>query len=266
MNWNCILERVTQTESTNDDLMARWRAGELIDPISRLAKHQTKGKGRAGRSWFAQPNNSLSFSLAYPFHQTQHSLNGLSLVCGLAVIQGISKSLQVDEMGLRQHGLSVKWPNDLLIHERKLGGVLIEGGKLSNSNPNEPVWMIIGIGINLTNSKTLEDATQTPISALSDLNQKQLLLEADLVWLAILDALGDYLDLFAKKGFAPFRSQWDFWDAYRDLSVSISESGSIKHTGVAHGINEEGALLLQELNKNEITVIYAGDVSLRKHA
>jgi BirA family transcriptional regulator, biotin operon repressor / biotin---[acetyl-CoA-carboxylase] ligase len=265
MNWNCILERIAETESTNDDLMVRWRAGALIDPVSRLAKHQTKGKGRSGRHWFTEPNSSLSFSLAYPFDQTQQSLHGLSLVCGLAVIQGISKSLGLDEMSLRQHGLSLKWPNDLLIKERKFGGILIEGGKLSGSNPNERLWMIIGIGMNLSHSKSLEDAAQLPISALSELNHKQMPMEADLVWLAILNALGDYLELFAKKGFAPFRSQWDFWDAYRDQPVSISESGVVKQTGIAHGINEEGALLLQEPGNTGLTAIYAGDVSLRKH-
>ncbi|MEY3725291.1 MAG: hypothetical protein RLZZ365_1226, partial [Pseudomonadota bacterium] len=72
-------------------------------------------------------------------------------------------------------------------------------------------------------------------------------------------------ELFATKGFAPFRSQWDFWDAYRDQPVTISESGLIKQTGIAHGINEEGALLLQEFGKTGLTAIYAGDVSLRKH-
>jgi BirA family biotin operon repressor/biotin-[acetyl-CoA-carboxylase] ligase len=264
MNWNCILERVAQTESTNDDLMARWRSGALIDPVSRLAKNQTKGKGRSGRHWFAEPNSSLSFSLAYPFDQSQQSLHGLSLVCGLAVIQGISKSLGLDEMSLRQHGLSLKWPNDLLINERKLGGILIEGGKLSGSNSNERIWMIIGIGMNLTHSKALEDAAQLRISALSELNQHKVAMEADLVWLSILNALGDYLEIFTAKGFAPFRSQWDFWDAYRDQPVSISESGVIKQTGIAHGINEEGACLIQESGKAELTAIYAGDVSLRK--
>ncbi|MEY3718322.1 MAG: hypothetical protein RL727_243, partial [Pseudomonadota bacterium] len=81
----------------------------------------------------------------------------------------------------------------------------------------------------------------------------------------ILNALGDYLELFATKGFVPFRSQWDFWDAYRNQPVSISESGLIKQTGIAHGINEEGAFLLQEFGKAELTTIYAGDVSLRRH-
>jgi len=119
--------------------------------------------------------------------------------------------------------------------------------------------------MNLTHSKALENATQLPISTLSELNQKHMPMEADLVWLAILNALGDYLELFATKGFVPFRSQWDFWDAYRNQPVSISESGVIKQTGNAHGIKEEGALLLQEPGKTGLTAIYAGDVSLRKH-
>lgn len=264
MNWNCILERVAQTESTNDDLMARWRAGELIDPISRLAREQTKGKGRVGRSWFAQPNHSLSFSLAYPFDQEQQSLHGLSLVCGLAALHGISKCLQIDELTLRHLGLSLKWPNDLLIQERKLGGLLIEGGKLATANSNERIWMIIGIGMNLSDSQVLEESTGQAIGTLSELNEKQIMLDADIVWLNILDVLGDYLELFAQKGFAPFHSQWDFWDAYRDQSVSISESGVVRHTGIAHGVNEKGALVLQEYGKSELTTIYAGDLSLRK--
>jgi BirA family biotin operon repressor/biotin-[acetyl-CoA-carboxylase] ligase len=266
MNWNCILERVAQTESTNDDLMERWRAGGLIDPVSRMAKHQTKGKGRAGRSWFSEAKHSLSFSLAYPFSKNRRSLNGLSLVCGLAVIRGISQGLQIDEMSLRQNALTLKWPNDLLIDDRKLGGLLIEGGGLASDQGNDRIWMIIGIGLNLSYSKELEAASQIQISALSELNQKQLLLEADLVWLAILDALGEYLEIFEQKGFTPFQSQWDFWDAYRNLPVEITEFSTVKHSGIAMGINEEGALLVQETGKNEPTVIYAGDLSLKKRS
>lgn len=244
--------------------MARWRAGQLIDPISRLAKNQTKGKGRAGRSWFTQPNVSLSFSLAYPFNGNIKSLQGLSLVCGLATIRGISKSLHMDESKLREHGLALKWPNDLLIHDRKLGGLLIEGGRLSSNSPNEKTWMIIGIGMNLSYSKALELASQISISYLSELNQNQATMDADLVWLSILDALGEYLSIFEKRGFAAFHDQWEYWDAYRDLPVEISEFGQSKYIGIAKGVNDEGALLLLESGNNEPTVVYAGDVSLRK--
>lgn len=66
---NCILERVATTKSTNDDLLARWRAGELIDPVARIAHEQTSGKGRAGRVWLSNPEDTLCF----PWHT--HSKN-----------------------------------------------------------------------------------------------------------------------------------------------------------------------------------------------
>lgn len=264
MNWNCILERVAQTDSTNDDLMNRWRAGELIDPISRLARHQTKGKGRAGRSWYTDANNSLSFSLAYPFERSARALQGLSLVCGLAVIEGIKNCLQLTEGELQRAGLALKWPNDLLIRGKKLGGILIEGGKLSPGNSHEKTWMIIGVGLNLDYCVTLEQASQVPISALAQLNSKQLSIDADLVWLAILDALGHHLATFEREGFAPFQADWKNWDAYHNQAVDIMEGGQTKNSGIAVGVNQEGALLLEEHTGQTPTVIYAGDLSLRK--
>lgn len=263
MNWNCILERVAQTGSTNDDLMTRWRAGDLIDPISRLARHQTNGKGRAGRSWYANPNHSLSFSLAYPFDRSAQALQGLSLVCGLAVVKGIADSLQLTEEELHRSGLALKWPNDLLIDGKKLGGILIEGGKLSPGNSHEKTWMIIGVGMNLEYCPTLEQASQTPISALAQLNSKKVPIDADLVWLAILDALGDYLALFEQNGFTPFQADWKNWDAYRDQAVEIMEFGHAKYSGIAIGVNQEGALLLEERPGETPKVIHAGDLSLK---
>ena len=124
--------------------------------------------------------------------------------------------------------------------------------------------MIIGIGMNLSYSKALELASQISISYLSELNQNQATMDADLVWLSILDALGEYLSIFEKRGFAAFHDQWEYWDAYRDLPVEISEFGQSKYIGIAKGVNDEGALLLLESGNNGPTVVYAGDVSLRK--
>ena len=266
MNWNCILERVSQTESTNEDLMARWRAGELIDPVSRLARHQTKGKGRAGRRWFANPQSSLCFSLAYPFARDSQGLHGLSLVCGLAAIKGIANSLQLPEEKLHSLGVGLKWPNDLLIHGKKLGGLLIEGGKLASSSPTEKIWMIIGVGINLEHSTEIEQSSQIPIAALAQCNTKQVRIEADLVWLNLLDALGNYLDVFNREGFAPFQSEWKNWDAYQNQAVEITEFGKTQYSGIALGVSQEGALLLEEYPGSPAKVIYAGDLSLKKRS
>ena len=123
MNWNCILERVAQTTSTNDDLLLRWRAGELIDPVARMANLQTAGKGRAGRKWQTLLGDSLCFSLAYPFKRTPAELSGLSLAVGIAVINGISTGLNISLRQLYENGLRLKWPNDILLGDKKLGGI-----------------------------------------------------------------------------------------------------------------------------------------------
>ena len=153
MTANCILERVTETKSTNDDLLVRWRAGELIDPVARIAHKQTAGKGRAGRAWLANPEDSLCFSLAFPFKRTPAELSGLSLLVGLAVVDGIAQACNLSEEELRQAGLQLKWPNDLLLNNAKLAGILIEGGQ---SKVGDPTWMIIGVGMNLRNAEVIE--------------------------------------------------------------------------------------------------------------
>ena len=152
MTANCILERVAQTKSTNDDLLERWRAGELIDPVARIAHKQTAGKGRAGRTWLARPEDSICFSLAFPFKRKPTELTGLSLLVGLAVISGITQACDLTEAILYQAGLRLKWPNDLLLNNTKLGGILIEGGQ---AKANDLTCMIIGIGMNLHNAKEI---------------------------------------------------------------------------------------------------------------
>ena len=263
MTANCILERVAETKSTNDDLLARWRAGELIDPVARIAHHQTAGKGRAGRSWLAMPNHSLSFSLAYPFQKKLTELSGLSLLVGLAVVSGIAQACNISETALYQSGLRLKWPNDLLLNNAKLGGILIEGGQ---AKPSDPTWMIIGIGINLRNAKEFEislaNQTTQQISSLDQLiPQTTSLPDTEFLWLKLIESLERHLTHFDLQGFGEYQSQWEYWDAFRDQQVFISGANKESVHGLAKGIDCNGALLLQQANQT-ITV-HAGDVSLR---
>ena len=263
MTANCILERVTETQSTNDDLLERWRAGELIDPVARLAHKQTAGKGRAGRSWFAKPGDSISFSLAYPFKRTPAEMTGLSLLVGMAVITGIAEALNLDSNVLHQAGLRLKWPNDLLLNNSKLGGILIEGGQ---AKAGDSTWMIIGIGMNLRNRAAIEAGLDNPsglkISALDQLiTAPAELPDTEYLWIKLIAALESALKQFDEVGFAPYQAQWKHWDAYTGQAVSISGVGKEPIHGISQGIDETGALLLQQDNKT--LVIHAGDVSLR---
>ena len=263
MTWNCILERVAETKSTNDDLLARWRAGELIDSVARIAQKQTAGKGRAGRSWLANPEDSLCFSLAYPFRRNPAELSGLSLLVGLAVIAGIAGGLEIPQSKLHQQGLRLKWPNDLLLNNAKLGGILIEGGQ---TKVGAPTWMIIGVGINLRNSAAIQTRLKNKNSlGVTSLDQLlpngKTLPETELLWLKLLESFGQHLQEFDQKGFDVYRQQWMHWDAFQDTEVCITGSGNNPIIGIATGVDASGALLL--LQENKTITIHAGDVSLR---
>ena len=263
MSPNCILERVATTKSTNDDLLARWRAGELIDPVARIAHQQTSGKGRAGRVWLSNPEDTLCFSLAYPFHKRPNELSGLSLVIGLAAISGIATALGPSEDALHQQGLRLKWPNDLLLNNAKLGGILIEGGQ---SNPNSPTWMVIGLGLNLRNAaliqKGLEDQFSLGVAALDQLMPHQTSMpDTEFIWLKLIESFEKHLAQFEQNGFGYFKNSWERWDAFNSQSVCISGAGKEPVIGISSGIDDTGALLLKQHDK--LIAIHAGDVSLR---
>ena len=262
MTANCILERVSETKSTNDDLLERWRAGQLIDPVARLAHKQTAGKGRAGRIWLANPEDSICFSFAFPFHRSPAQLSGLSLLVGLAVITGIAKACNVDDSTLHQSGLRLKWPNDLLLKNAKLGGILIEGGQ---AKAGDPTWMIVGIGINLCNANAIEqslDKQGIEVSSLEELLPASTKLpDVEYLWLTLLESLEQSFTNFDKTGFAPHQQSWNKWDAFYDQKVCISGSGKESTLGIAKGVDNNGALILDQAGKT--ISIYAGDVSLR---
>jgi BirA family biotin operon repressor/biotin-[acetyl-CoA-carboxylase] ligase len=261
MTANCILERVNETRSTNDDLLERWRAGLLIDPVARIAHKQTAGKGRAGRTWLANPEDSICFSLAYPFQRTPAELTGLSLLVGLAVISGVAQACEISEDDLHRAGLRLKWPNDLLLNNAKLGGILIEGGQ---AKPGEPTWMIVGIGLNLKNAQLIEAGLQAgqKAGAIDQmLGASKQLPDTEYLWLKLINSFENYFKCFEQKGFEFFQEQWSRWDAYQSQTVSISGAGKESIHGIAKGVDKTGALLLQQENK--MIAIHAGDVSLR---
>jgi len=260
---NCILERAAETQSTNDDLLVRWRAGQLTDPIARIAHKQTAGKGRAGRSWIANPNDTLCFSYAYPFQKSPGELSGLSLVVGLAVISGIAAALDLEQSQLYEQGLRLKWPNDLLLNNSKLGGILIEGGQ---AKANDPTWMVIGVGLNLRNAPSIEnrlkDSSTQKVSAVDQLQQANTQLpDIEFFWLKLIEAFERYLPEFEQDGFKAYQTQWNEWDAYKDLAVNITGAGKESVCGQAAGVDNSGALILNQNGK--ILAIHAGDVSMR---
>jgi BirA family biotin operon repressor/biotin-[acetyl-CoA-carboxylase] ligase len=222
--------------STNTALMERARAGR-VEPIVLVAEQQSAGRGRMGRQWLSEVQGTgplpLTFSIGLPLAPRDWS--GLSLAVGLAVAQSLHADIQL------------KWPNDLWLRERKLGGILIETASMGALR-----YAVIGIGLNIGPRAT--EGLRTPPAWLRELRP-----EADaahafgLIAPAVVKAVLE----FADQGLVPLHDAYQERDALHGRQVLCSDGRS----GVARGVDAQGALLLQ--TAQGLQKISSAEVSVR---
>ena len=246
----CRIEVVAETGSTNADLLARIAGGvdsrTLNAPTLLVALTQTAGRGRAGRAWLTAPSAALTFSLAWPFAAPLQALVGLPLAVGVTIAEILA------DFGVE---VQLKWPNDVLHKGRKLAGILIE----TATAPDQQLWAVIGIGINLAMPEQLQEqigrpTANLPVTAAQD---RALLLGA------LLSGLAQNMRQFENEGLAAFVERWNRLHAFAGQQVLILDQGKTLHEGRALGIDQIGRLLLQTEAGNSPIAIMAGDISLR---
>ncbi len=236
------VEVVEETGSTNADLLAR--AAALDAPLLLVARNQTAGRGRAGRSWLSSSAGSLTFSLAWRFEGGVGRLAGLPLAIGVALAETL------DKLGVQ---VGLKWPNDVLRDGDKLAGILIE----TQNAPGGGVWTVIGIGLNLLMPDETEALLGRSIASLPWLAR----MDRNELMAALLDGLAGALREFEHAGFGAFSARWNRRHAWQGQTVVILDAGNTLHEGAAAGVDDTGRLLL-DTREGRITVL-AGDVSLR---
>lgn len=212
---------------------------------------QTAGRGRRGRSWIAPFGSGVCMSIGWQFEELPPTFSALSLAVGVAVVRALRR--------LGAHAAGLKWPNDLIAQQRKLGGILIE----MRGEAGGPSHVVIGIGIN----------THMPTSARLQLAEQQATLLADLhellreasptrnqVVAAIADEVVAMLRVFAVEGFAPFAAEWRSLDVLADAPVKVL-NGQQTTLGIARGVDVDGTMLVE--CDGELRRFVSGDVSLR---
>lgn len=255
----CQFEQVYESTSTNLDLMERFKAGDLLAPVSRLAVVQSAGKGRRGTLWFSEKDRSLTFSLAYPFagNVPMRQLQALSLVIGYGVLEGIANYYQRPLAELHLQGLSLKWPNDIYIHQSKIGGILIETGQ----KDAQSIWAIIGVGLNI---KTLQNPLQTPY-AISALDQLPITKGIDVpiedIWHDLTKHLLSVIQTFIESNYQINHTAWNALHQFHAQEVIILDQEKPIYSGKVLGINDQGALLLQ--TPIGIQTVHNGNLSFR---
>lgn len=249
------IEIVETTASTNADLMDRARRGAITTPVLRLAFNQTSGRGRLGRQWWSQAHHSLTFSIGWRFEIPVERLNNISLAIGACLAETLNRYLQ--------NGIAVqlKWPNDLLIDQKKLGGVLIETHSV-RSVPMQTI-AVIGIGINLTPFDTTDVLLDQKIAVLSDYLSDYSPNKLNSIKLIsiLLKPLIDTLESFAIQGFMPWVDRFNDLLAFKNQTVNILEQGKIVYSGEVKGINQAGQLLLA--TADAVQTLSTGELSLR---
>jgi BirA family biotin operon repressor/biotin-[acetyl-CoA-carboxylase] ligase len=219
------VEVVPEIDSTNSELMRRARAGR-VEPVLLVAERQTGGRGRLGRNWQSEPGASLTVSLGLPLAPV--SWSGLSLAVGVAA----AESLHAD--------VRLKWPNDLWVGDRKLGGILIETGmapgvaERGDAGPAER-YAVVGIGLNI--APRAAEGLSTPPAALQELLPAA---DAGAALRHLVPPVVAALLAFRDDGFAPFQARFQACDLLRDREVVLSDGTE----GTAHGVTDDGSLLV----------------------
>ena len=234
-----------ECSSSNDEIMALARqSADLAHKALCVAHFQTKGRGRQGRSWVNRQGECLMFSLGWTFDKPQYELGSLALVVALACRRALA------DIGL---DVNIKWPNDLVVANDKLAGILIETARVENKTV-----AVIGIGINFVLPKEVENATS--VQALFQTASKQGVSVKTLLN-AVLAQLDVLLSEYAQNGFASCVGEYDAANRDTNRPVLLLQEGRVVHEGVVKGVDAQGALRLQT-DKGEKTIV-SGEISLR---
>lgn len=240
------IEILDSAPSSNALLLQRSAQGAPSGSVLAV-EWQTAGRGRRGRTWHSGLGDALTFSVLWRFDGGLAALSGLSLAVGVAMMRALR------ELGVAGAGL--KWPNDVLLDEGKLAGILIE----AQGDMLGPSAVVIGIGINLEVPESLRERVEQKVSDLSA--HPAVRSERNQVLAVSLRHLAAVLRGFGKGGFAPLRDEWERHHVHQGRSVRLLLPDGTQVSGTAGGVTDEGVLRL--LGDGGERLFNAGEVSLR---
>lgn len=224
-------------------------------------EYQNAGRGRRGNTWHSGVGTGLTFSFKWRFSQGSSGLSGLSLAVSVAVVTAL------ESLGYR--GIDLKWPNDLQHAGRKLGGILVE----VRGDPQGPVSVIVGIGLNVNLPEELKAVIDQPVTDLATVRSSAAAARDDAsdvadtapdrttILAALLASLQTAFERYEREGFAPFRPLWSGYDVHRGRTISIRLGDREIASGQAAGIAEDGAILVRTAEGERS--FHSGEVSVR---
>lgn len=235
-----MIQYVPETGSTNSDLAGRLHHGQLVPEGHWLiADRQNAGRGRQGRDWFDSSGNFMGSTVVH-LAASDPPAPTLALMTGLALYE-VCLALVPD-----QNGLSLKWPNDVLLGRAKLAGILLEaqGGAV-----------IVGIGVNLAAAPNLPDRETVALSKFGPAPARDDFAER------LAEQFATELDRWRTYGVEPLFRRWLSAAHPIGTALTIHDIDTSKLAGRFDGLAEDGSLLLR-LEDGSTRAVHAGDVML----
>jgi BirA family biotin operon repressor/biotin-[acetyl-CoA-carboxylase] ligase len=213
-----------------------------------LAEFQSAGRGRRGRHWVAPFASGLCLSLNWSYPDAPATLAALSLAAGVASLRALGR------LGVK--GLALKWPNDIVQDDRKLGGILID----LRSEAAGPAYVVVGVGVNVRlpasarERLAIEGVRAVDLATLGEPPPRNALAAA------LIAELSTALVEYGARGMSAFADEWRGADSLAGRTVAVLHGGQMLE-GCARGVDDDGALLLEV--DGAPRRIVSGEVSVR---
>lgn len=241
------LEAFAEIESTNSYLLTRDAPPPGNIRVA-LTDNQVAGRGRHGRVWQLPPGSGIALSIGYTFAQQPANLAALTLATGLGVVEALG--------GLGVAGVQLKWPNDLIAGDGKLGGILTESQPLSRG----AIMVVTGLGLNLE----LDRQTASGLAAAGGRPV------VDLVGISgavpcrnelaarLIERLCATFVAYESSGFSAYAERWAEIDWLRGRRLQV-DTPSTSISGIGAGVAGDGALLVAT-GSGEVARITSGTI------
>ncbi|WP_446831155.1 biotin--[acetyl-CoA-carboxylase] ligase [Candidatus Foliamicus sp.] len=200
-----------------------------------LASHQSAGKGRDGKSWHSPPGAGLLLSVGRAMPQPPDS--SLALALGVAAAEALE-----DFVAVRVH---LKWPNDLVAVDRKLGGILVESASRGGAGQT---LIVAGVGVNMRvteqQQRRIAEEGGMAAAALEEWPGKHPL-EHHALAASVIGAFAEVLQRYPQERFAPWIQDWRQRDWLKGRRIEAHQGAQVQR-GMAAGVDADGALLLKQ--------------------
>jgi BirA family biotin operon repressor/biotin-[acetyl-CoA-carboxylase] ligase len=243
--------RFEEIESTSSEALALGRQGAPAGTVV-VAKTQTGGRGRLNRYWLSPPETGLYFSIILRPTLDSKDLAKITLAAGVALCKAIEQRLGVQP--------KIKWPNDLLLGDKKFGGILSETGPVAETAVGQQTLVVVGIGLNIDEpAGGFPPELQPGATALSHHTDNAVAKEDLLVNIA--DELDNQIGLLEKGGFQEILAQWKLRDGIKDRKLTWVTPQGEKVSGISLGPDPDGMLQVKD-RAGRIHTVISGDLSL----